>query len=297
VPSIEWNRETWDRTYDWSALGDEWSAAWGSAALQWHWTLRPRLSRHLPAGSILEIGPGHGRWSQFLLAECRELVLVDLSASCIEACRQRFAESTHVRYLVNDGSSLAELADESIDLAFSFDSLVHAEMDALTGYLAGLAAKLKPGGAAVLHHSNLGEFGYFKGLRAIERWLGGSASAGSADPDPSSEVASGSAPAGRRPGRGLVSALGRAAVRSGVVDRTHMRALSVSAERVREVAVSHGLSCLSQEIVPWGGSRRPIDCITVLSRDASRAGEYRRLVNRDFMREADRVRRIGGLYD
>jgi hypothetical protein len=71
--------------------------------------------------------------------------LVDLSASCIEACRQRFADSPHVRYLVNDGTSLAGVADDSIDLAFRFDSLVRAEQDVLAGYLSVLATKLKPG--------------------------------------------------------------------------------------------------------------------------------------------------------
>jgi SAM-dependent methyltransferase len=289
VASIDFNLETWDRTYDWSGLGDEWSAAWGSPARQWHWTLRPRLSRYLPAGSILEIGPGYGRWSQFLLAECRELVLVDLSASCIEACRERFADSSHVRYVVNDGTSLAALADDSIDLAFSFDSLVHAELDALDGYLAGLATKLKPGGTAVLHHSNLGQFGYFRVLHAIKRWLGAST--------PVVPAASGSATVDGGSWRRLVSAVGLAAMRSGVVDRTHLRAVSVSAERVRELAVSHGLSCISQELVPWCGGRRPIDCISVLTRDGTGAQECGRLVNGDFMREADRVKRIGELYD
>jgi hypothetical protein len=141
----------------------------------------------------------------------------------------------------------------------------------------------------VLHHSNLGQFGYFRGLHAINRWLGASIPVGPA--------ASGSATVDRGSWRRLVSAMGRAAMRSGVVDRTHLRAVSVSAERVRELAVSHGLSCISQELVPWWESRRPIDCISVLTRDGARARECRRLVNGDFMREADRVKRIGELYD
>jgi hypothetical protein len=140
----------------------------------------------------------------------------------------------------------------------------------------------------VLHHSNLGQFGYFRGLRAIKRWFGGDI--------PVAPAASGSATVDASSWRRLVSAMERAALQSGVVDLTHMRALSVSAERVRELAVSHGLSCISQEIVRWGGSRRPIDCISVMTRDGARAGECRRLVNGDFMREADRVKRIGELY-
>jgi hypothetical protein len=43
----------------------------------------------------------------------------------------------------------------SIDFAFSFDSLVHAESDVMSSYAHELARVLKPGGVAFLHHSNL----------------------------------------------------------------------------------------------------------------------------------------------
>ena len=43
----------------------------------------------------------------------------------------------------------------SIDFAFSFDSLVHAESDVMSSYTNELARVLKPGGVAFLHHSNL----------------------------------------------------------------------------------------------------------------------------------------------
>jgi SAM-dependent methyltransferase len=46
--------------------------------------------------------------------------------------------------------------DASIDFAFSFDSLVHAESDAVSSYVSELARVLKPGGVAFIHHSNLG---------------------------------------------------------------------------------------------------------------------------------------------
>jgi CheY-like chemotaxis protein len=42
----------------------------------------------------------------------------------------------HVTCFVNDGKSLAMLPDESVDFIFSYDSLVHAEADAV-GSLAG----------------------------------------------------------------------------------------------------------------------------------------------------------------
>lgn len=107
---------------------------------------------------MLEIGPGFGRWTQFLRHLCRRLILVDVSERCIASCRQRFAGDSHIEYIVNDGVSLAQVPDGSIDFLFSFDSLVHAEADAVGAYLAQAARKLTPGGAGFVHHSNLGAF-------------------------------------------------------------------------------------------------------------------------------------------
>jgi hypothetical protein len=83
---------------------------------------------------------------------------VDVSPKCIAACRRRFADDNGIRYHVNDGQSLAMVADESVDFAFSFDSLVHVEAPVLGGYLEQLARKLAPSGVAFLHHSNIGAF-------------------------------------------------------------------------------------------------------------------------------------------
>jgi hypothetical protein len=46
----------------------------------------------------------------------------------------------------------------SVDFAFSFDSLVHAEADVIQAYVEQLASILRPGGAAFIHHSNLGQY-------------------------------------------------------------------------------------------------------------------------------------------
>ena len=48
--------------------------------------------------------------------------------------------------------------DNSIDFAFSFDSLVHADREVVEGYVHELARKLKPDGVAFIHHSNLGHY-------------------------------------------------------------------------------------------------------------------------------------------
>ena len=158
MPTIEDNYYVFHKVYDWARAGDEWSDAWGSTERAWRVTVEPRIGRFLDCGTILEIAPGFGRWTQFLVGRCESLVGVDLSPRCIEACRSRFAEAKHARFQVNDGTSLDGVEDASVDFAFSFDSLVHADPPVLRAYLGELARVLKPGAHAFLHHSNLGEY-------------------------------------------------------------------------------------------------------------------------------------------
>jgi SAM-dependent methyltransferase len=158
VPSLSQNLSVWGETYDWSQRGDEWSDTWGGVSYQWWTTLFPRLPGYVPAGRILEIAPGYGRWTHFLRDLCDELIIVDIAESAIEYCRQRFAGDDHIRSYVNDGSSLAMVGSDSVDLAFSFDSLVHAEADILSGYLAELARILAADGVAFVHHSNMASY-------------------------------------------------------------------------------------------------------------------------------------------
>jgi len=42
---------------------------------------------------------------------------------------------THIEYFINDGRSLDMLENNSIDFAFSFDSLLHAEIDVMHAYI------------------------------------------------------------------------------------------------------------------------------------------------------------------
>lgn len=154
MPSIPSNVKFWE-DYDWGQRGEEWSRWWGGPDAQWYGTILPRIHSFLPAGSILEIAPGYGRWTQYLKDHCERLVAVDLNARCIEACKARFSSSPHVTCFVNDGRSLEMIQDRSVDFAFSFDSLVHVEPSVIKAYLEQLAVKLTPNGVGFFHHSNL----------------------------------------------------------------------------------------------------------------------------------------------
>jgi SAM-dependent methyltransferase len=155
--TIAENHEAWTH-YDWSQGGDEWSECWGSTESLWWTTVFPRVGRFLPARRILEIAPGFGRITHYLKDLCEELVVVDLTERCIDACRKRFSTSSHITYHVNDGRSLDAIPDDSIDFVFSYDSLVHADGDVVASYIAQLGRKLRRGGAGFFHHSNLGAY-------------------------------------------------------------------------------------------------------------------------------------------
>jgi SAM-dependent methyltransferase len=159
MPSLNENTRHWSDSYEWADAGEEWSRFWGGSEAQWFGCIFPRLHALVPAGTILELAPGFGRWTRFLRPLCDSMVLVDLSERCIDACRARFGEDPSVEYHVNDGRSLEMIADASIDLAFSYDSLVHAEADVMESYITQLRHKLTPDGVAFLHHSNFAALG------------------------------------------------------------------------------------------------------------------------------------------
>jgi SAM-dependent methyltransferase len=155
MPDLRWNHEVWGEAQNWHDAGEGWSVPWGNSEAQWFGSLYPRLHRFLPARNILEIAPGLGRWTRFLLPLCDNYVGIDLAPVCIAACRNTFSDAGHAKFIQNDGMSLAQIPDSSINLVFSFDSLVHADFDVFESYIPQIIQKLTANGVAFLHHSNL----------------------------------------------------------------------------------------------------------------------------------------------
>jgi SAM-dependent methyltransferase len=154
MPDLNWNADLWDGSYDWKSEGEEWSFWWGGSEAQWVGSIYPRIHRLLPARKILEIAPGFGRWTNYLLKESQSYVGIDFSKKVVEACKRRFASCPKAEFFQNDGLSLRAAADNTFDLIFSFDSLVHAELDVLREYIPQIVRKLSMNGVAFIHHSN-----------------------------------------------------------------------------------------------------------------------------------------------
>jgi len=262
LPTVNDNKKEWDEDYQWVNRGDEWSSSWGGPSMQWYGCILPRIQSFIPTDSIVEIACGYGRWTQFLKDMCQNLTAIDLSEECIQACRQRFSDCSNVEYHVNDGKSLHMIPDSSANFVFSFDSLVHADESVLTEYISQLPRIMKDEGIAFFHHSNLGEYyGTYAKVRKIPK---------------------------------LESLLRRLGI---LEKKLHWRDFGVSASVVERLAEEHGMSCISQEIIPWGTKRAKIDCFSVIVKDNSSLKMKNQVFrNANFMQEAKYLYRLSLLY-
>jgi ubiquinone/menaquinone biosynthesis C-methylase UbiE len=107
----------------------------------------------------LELAPGHGRNSNKLKENSKELHLVDVNVSSIEACRKRFSDgdgNCRFYYYVNDGYSLKEIADRKIQFLYSWDAMVHFDKLVVKDYVRELFRVMQPGSHGFVHHSNYG---------------------------------------------------------------------------------------------------------------------------------------------
>jgi 2-polyprenyl-3-methyl-5-hydroxy-6-metoxy-1,4-benzoquinol methylase len=190
---------------------------------------------------------------------------VDLSEKCIDECKRRFAANPRIDYFVNDGKDLSMLPERAFDLIFSFDSLVHAEVDVFESYLPQLAKLLKPDGVGFIHHSNSGNYRF---LINLSNHLQKHAFAG---------------------------VLRKLKI---VETNTHWRALSMTAERFEEIAAKANLACISQELVDWDTRKRLlIDCFSTFTPRGSKFERpNQRSSNSTFMDEVRKIRSLAELY-
>ena len=147
--SVTTNREVWT-TWAWEHGGEEWTAseAWKQSLIE-H-VLEPTMPR---GGTILEIGPGAGRWTETLHARADRLVLADITDTTLGLCRERLDDPPNVSYVRTDGSGLRDVASDSIDAVWAFDTFVHIAPLDVAGYLADVQRVLRDDAVAVIHHS------------------------------------------------------------------------------------------------------------------------------------------------
>jgi hypothetical protein len=156
MPSIDWNKGAWPAQFaahdsEKSIYGYEWGDPNSRDVLVQvrDRFILPYVDRERTA---LEIGPGGGRWSQFLTG-FRKLHLVDLNDCFFESLKRRYPYGNVVCTRTN-GSDLPGIENASLDFIFSFGTFVHIDPADIEGYLGSIKMKLTAGGVVVLHYSD-----------------------------------------------------------------------------------------------------------------------------------------------
>ena len=100
----------------------------------------------------VEIGPGGGRWTQYLLG-FGQLFAVDYYPELLEQLKKNF-DKPNVVFVRNSGTDFPGVPRHEVDFVFSFGTFVHLEPPLIEQYLKNIRGILKPGGNVVIHYSD-----------------------------------------------------------------------------------------------------------------------------------------------
>ena len=100
----------------------------------------------------LEVGPGGGRWTRYLIG-FKSLYVVDYHQELIDEVRKSF-DMPNMKFITNNGTDFPGVKKRSIDYLFSFGVFVHLDIPLLEAYLKNIKPILKPTANVVIHYSD-----------------------------------------------------------------------------------------------------------------------------------------------
>lgn len=103
---------------------------------------------------VLEIGCGTGRLVEQVAPFAKYIIGVDYSGPMIEKAKS-MVKSAHVEFRVNDGMTLEEFEDESIDVVFAHNTFVNFPFVLVYWYLEEIERVLRPMGVGIASFKNL----------------------------------------------------------------------------------------------------------------------------------------------
>ncbi len=143
----------WDTNSDFRKvfkfLGDE----WGEEELV-RFSMETFVSPYIKStDTVLEIGPGGGRYTAYVAPFVNRLVCLDVSHLMLERVKRRFAAFPGLLYVKGNGHDLSKITTGAIDFVFAFNVFVQLEFEDLFNYLQEIRRILRPGGKAALHYA------------------------------------------------------------------------------------------------------------------------------------------------
>lgn len=157
------NKETMATDWDSRAQEDWMKAVFGKPAeMDTFWTTGEQLCEEwiephakeligdISQKTALEIGCGPGRILKPLSKRFKQVIGVDISAEMLDLCRQNMGDDPGVTLVKSEGASFRQVADESVDLAVSFEVFQHMpDVEIIRQTLDEACRVLKPGAAFV----------------------------------------------------------------------------------------------------------------------------------------------------
>lgn len=101
----------------------------------------------------VEIGPGGGRWTRYLLG-FETLFAVDYHQELLDELKRNFGRQRHIRFIRNNGTDFPGIDRHSIDYLFSFGTFVHLDLDVIEAYLLSIKCVIKPEANVVIQYSD-----------------------------------------------------------------------------------------------------------------------------------------------
>ncbi len=96
--------------------------------------------------SVMEIGCGAGRMTEFFARDFRRVVAVDASRGMLALARRR-VPAGNVLWVCSDGTSLSGIADQAVDFVFSYKVLQHIlQIEVVENYVREASRVTKAGG-------------------------------------------------------------------------------------------------------------------------------------------------------
>ena len=102
--------------------------------------------------TLIEIGPGGGRWTRYMLG-AKRIYAVDYHQDLLDELKSKI-NSERISYVKNNGDDFPNIPDRSIDFIFSFGTFVHLDVDIIDRYLSNMKNILKQNANVVLQYSD-----------------------------------------------------------------------------------------------------------------------------------------------
>lgn len=104
-------------------------------------------------GTAIDLACGHGRFTNIMKDKFESVYSVDVNDDNIKFCTERFEKNKNV-FICKTNGFLLPFVDNFAEFIFSYDAMVHFDIDVIISYLRETKRVLKNGGTAFFHHSN-----------------------------------------------------------------------------------------------------------------------------------------------